>query len=186
MTAVDDRRMTEFFESFEAPEGIKVELLRGEIVMMAGPDLVHNLIVQAVQDAIPRDRWHRVQTQDIDLLGEASEPQPDLVVLPRDSAPAAGRLLPAELVTMLVEVVSRTSKLRDYVTKRSIYAAGGVPTYLIIDPLVAKCVVLTEPAGVGEQADYRAERTSKFAEPVPLDALGLMLDTSEFGILPTS
>jgi Uma2 family endonuclease len=142
--------------------------------------------VQAVQDAIPRDRWHRVQTQDIDLLGEASEPQPDLVVLPRDSALAAGRLLPTELVTMLVEVVSKTSKLRDYMTKRSIYAAGGVPTYLIIDPLVAKCVVLTEPAGVGEQADYRAERTGKFREPVPLDALGLMLDTSEFGILPTS
>jgi hypothetical protein len=48
------------------------------------------------------------------------------------------------------------------------------------------CVVLTEPAGVGEQADYRAERTSKFGEPVPLDSLGVMLDTSEFGTLPTS
>lgn len=85
---------------------------------------------------------------------------------------------------MLVEVVSKTSKLRDYVTKRSIYAAGGVPAYLIIDPSAAKCVVLTEPGGSGEQADYRTERTSKFGEPVPLDALGLTLDTSDFGTLP--
>ncbi|MER7735699.1 hypothetical protein ABTX80_32935 [Streptomyces erythrochromogenes] len=37
--------MTEFFESLAAPEGVKVELLRGEIVMTAGPDVVHNLIV---------------------------------------------------------------------------------------------------------------------------------------------
>ncbi|WP_234323520.1 Uma2 family endonuclease [Streptomyces sp. NRRL F-2580] len=29
---------------------------------------------------------------------------------------------------MVVEVVSKTSKLRDYVTKRSVYAAGGIPT----------------------------------------------------------
>ncbi|MFD7837468.1 Uma2 family endonuclease [Streptomyces sp. NPDC059761] len=184
MTAVDDRQMTAFFESLEAPEGIKVELLRGEIVMMAGPDLVHNLIVQTIQDAIPRDRWHRLQTQDVDLLRESSEPQPDLVVLPRDAAPASGRLMPVEVITLLVEVVSKTSKLRDYVTKRSIYAAGGVPTYLIVDPFEAKCTLLTEPVGTGEQAGYRTERNSKFGEAVPLDGLGVMLDTADFGTLP--
>jgi Uma2 family endonuclease len=184
MTTVDDRRMTEFFESIEAPEGIKAELLRGEIVMTTGLDLVHNLIVESVQDAIPRDRWRRLTTQTIDILGEASEPQPDLVVLERDVAPASGRLLPVTLVTLLVEVVSKTSRLRDHVTKRSIYAAGGVPAYLIIDPFAAKCVMLTEPGGAGEQADYRAERTSKFGEPVPVDVLGMMLETSDVGTLP--
>ncbi|MEU7552098.1 hypothetical protein AB0B01_07010 [Streptomyces sp. NPDC044571] len=45
-------------------------------------------------------------------------------------------------------------------------------------------MVLTEPFGAGEDADYRTERTSKFAEPVPLDVLGVTLDTSEFGTLP--
>lgn len=30
MTAVDDRRMTAYFEGLEAPEGVKVELLRGK------------------------------------------------------------------------------------------------------------------------------------------------------------
>ncbi|MFI8106260.1 Uma2 family endonuclease [Streptomyces sp. NPDC086023] len=184
MTAVDDRRMTEFFESLQAPEGIKVELLRGEIVMMAGPDLVHNLIVEAIQDSIPRDRWLRLQTQDVDLLRESSEPQPDLVVVPREAAPGSGRLMPVEVVTLLVEVVSKTSRLRDYVTKRSLYAAGGVPAYLIVDPFEAKCTMLTEPFGSGEQAGYRAERTSKFGEPVPLAGLGLVLGTEEFGTLP--
>ncbi len=105
-------------------------------------------------------------------------------MLERGAGPESGRLLPSEVVTLLVEVVSKTSPHRDYVVKRSIYAAGGVPVYLIIDPFEAKCVVLTEPVGSGEQANYRTERTSKFGEQVPLDALGVTLDTAEFPTLP--
>ncbi|WP_371277240.1 Uma2 family endonuclease [Streptomyces albidoflavus] len=52
---------------------------------------------------------------------------------------------------MLVEVVSRSSVDRDYGDKRSIYAAGGAPGYLIVDPMAAQCVLLTEPYGEGEQ-----------------------------------
>ncbi|MGW1889053.1 Uma2 family endonuclease [Streptomyces sp. NPDC002004] len=184
MTAVDDHRMTRLFENLEVPEGVKVELLRGEIVMMAGPDLVHNEIVEAVQDQIPRKRWQRLQTQDIGIPREISEPQPDLVVLERGTGPDSGRLLPSELVTLVVEVVSRTSIDRDYGVKRSIYAAGGVPAYLIIDPVVAHCVLLTEPVGTGEEADYQAQRISKFGDSVPLELLDVELDTREFGILP--
>ncbi|WP_190141880.1 Uma2 family endonuclease [Streptomyces glebosus] len=197
MTAVDDRpttgnvdiepttsNMVKFFESLEVPEDFKVELLRGEIVMMAGPDLVHNRIVLRVLRQIPDQKWDCLQTQDIDLLSETSEPQPDLVVLERDAGPESGRLLPAQLITMLVEVVSKNSVDRDYGVKRSIYAAGGIPAYLIVDPIMAQCVLLTEPVGSGEEADYRAQRIGKFGESVPLALLDVDLDTSEFGTLP--
>ncbi|MCR8574404.1 Uma2 family endonuclease [Streptomyces sp. Isolate_219] len=184
MTAVDERRMTELFENLEVPEGIKMELLRGEIVMMAGPDLVHNRIVRSVALQLPSDRWEWLMTQDIDILSEQSEPVPDLVVLKSDAGPESGRLLPSEVVTMLVEVVSKNSVDRDYGIKRSIYAAGKVPAYLIIDPIVAHCVLLTEPVGAGEEADYTVQRITKFGDPVPLEPLGVELDTSEFGTLP--
>ncbi|MEW9518641.1 Uma2 family endonuclease [Streptomyces tubercidicus] len=184
MTAVDERRMTELFENLEVPEGIKMELLRGEIVMMAGPDLVHNRIVRSVALQLPSDRWEWLMTQDIDILSEQSEPVPDLVVLAHDVGPDSGRLLPSQVVTMLVEVVSKNSVDRDYGIKRSIYAAGKVPAYLIIDPIVAHCVLLTEPAGAGDEADYTVQRITKFGEPVPLDLLGLELETGEFGTLP--
>ncbi|MFF6994986.1 Uma2 family endonuclease [Streptomyces sp. NPDC008313] len=184
MTAVDERGMTKFFEKFEPPEGVRVELLRGEIVMMASPDLVHNLIVEEVQDQIPRKRWARLQTQDVDIIDEASEPVPDLVVLERELRPDSGRLLPSQLITLVVEVVSKTSVDRDYGAKRSIYAAGRVPAYLVVDPVVAHCVLLTEPVGDGQGADYRAQRISKFGDPLPLEFLGVELDTSEFGTYP--
>ncbi|MET9860143.1 Uma2 family endonuclease [Streptomyces smyrnaeus] len=184
-----DARMTDShainaFEELDVPEGFKAELLWGEIVMMAGPDLVHNRIVQAVADQIPRKRWDRLQTQDVALLAQTSEPQPDLVVLPRDAGPASGRLMPPEEITLLLEVVSKTSKHRDYVTKRTLYAAGGVPGYLIIDPFTGECVLLTEPAGKGEEADYRVERRARFGESLPLDLLGVKLATEEFQTLP--
>lgn len=182
MTAVDDRAI-QLFEQLEVPEGYKAELLRGEIVMMAGPDWVHNMIVQSVADQIPRERWDRLQTQDIAIPGEASEPQPDLVVYERGAFQGPGRLVPAPAVTLLLEVVSKSSVDRDYRVKRSIYAAGRVPAYLIVDPWAGRCVLLTEPTGGGEGADYAVERISKFGDTVPLDAVGTVLATEEFRTL---
>ncbi|MFE7892062.1 Uma2 family endonuclease [Streptomyces sp. NPDC057412] len=184
MTAVDERGMTKYFEELEPPEGVRVELLRGEIVMMASPDLVHNMIVEDVLDQIPRKQWSRLQTQDIDIPDEASEPVPDLVVLERAARPASGALLPSSLVTMVVEVVSRTSIQRDYEIKRSIYAAGKVPVYLIVDPIMAQCVLLTRPVGRRDDADYQRQQVTKFGAPLPLEELGLELDTTEFGTFP--
>ena len=184
MTAVDERGITKFFEEFEPPEGVKVELLRGVVVMMASPDIVHNMIVADVQDQIPRSRWSRLQTQDVDILNEASEPVPDLVVVERGLLPESGRLLPSQLVTMVVEVVSKSSVHQDYVVKRSIYAAGKVPAYLILDPIMAQCVLLTRPEGQGEDANYLTQQITKFGDPVMLEVLGAELDTSDFGTFP--
>ncbi|NEB93102.1 Uma2 family endonuclease [Streptomyces bauhiniae] len=184
MTAVDERGMTKYFEELEPPEGVKVELLRGVIVMMASPDIVHNMIVTDVQDQLPRQRWSRLQTQDIDISGEASEPVPDLVVLARDLLPDSGRLVPCRLISLVVEVVSKSSVHHDYVIKRSIYAAGEIPAYLIIDPIMGHSVLLTKPSGQGEDADYRSQEIIEFGDRLPLDVLGTELDTSEFGTLP--
>jgi Uma2 family endonuclease len=184
MTAVDERGVTRFFEGFEPPEGLKVELLRGVVVMMASPDIVHNMIVADVQDQIPRQRWNRLQTQDVDIAGEASEPIPDLMVLERGVVPGSGNLVPSQLITVVVEVVSKSSVHQDYVVKRSIYAAGKIPAYLVLDPIMAHCVLLTKPTGLREDADYLSQEIIKFGDPVPLEALGLELDTSEFGTFP--
>ncbi|MFJ8624140.1 Uma2 family endonuclease [Kitasatospora sp. NPDC093550] len=180
MTAIDDR-VTGIFENLEVPEGFKAELIRGEIVMTAGPDMVHNIIVEAIRDQLPRARWHRLTTQDIDLPGLTSEPQPDLVVFEREAYEGPGRLVPAAVLTLVVEVVSKTSVLRDYRTKRELYAEGQIPAYLIVDPIKGISVLLTEPGRTASGApDYAVERTAKFGESIPVDPLGSMIDTSEF------
>lgn len=125
-----------------------------------------------------------MQTQDIAIPGESSEPQPDLVVVEHGAFDGPGRLVPAPAVTMLVEVVSKNSADADYGIKRSMYAAGEVPAYLIIDPFEVECLLLTEPTGTGEEADYKVERRVKFGEPVPVAVLDIDLDTGDFGTLP--
>ncbi|MFD7402405.1 Uma2 family endonuclease [Streptomyces sp. NPDC059866] len=178
---MDERGIIKYFEEFQPPEGIRAELLRGEIVMTPSPDLTHNGNVTEVVDQIPRKRWRRLQTVCVDMLGEASVPVPDLVVLERGTGPNHGTLMPSEAVTMLVEVVSRTSVDRDYGVKRSIYAAAEVPGYLIIDPIMAQCVLYAEPRGEGGDADYRMRRITKFGDLTPLEPLRIELDTTEFG-----
>ncbi|MFI2199986.1 Uma2 family endonuclease [Streptomyces sp. NPDC020192] len=184
MTVVDERGMAKYLDQFEPPEGVKAELLRGVIVMMASPDLVHNLIVLHTVRQIPMDRWYPIQTQDVDIVGEESVPIPDLIVAAPDVLPTSGHLLPSGLVTAVVEVVSKSSVHQDYVVKRSIYAAGKIPAYLILDPIMAHCVLLTKPAGQGEDADYQSQEIVKFGDPIPLEILGLELDTTEFGTFP--
>ncbi|MFJ2594571.1 hypothetical protein [Streptomyces erythrochromogenes] len=87
MTAVYEQINAVFDQHPELFGGFKIELLRGDIVMTAGPDVVHNDIVETVQDQIPRASWRRLQTQDIAILEETSEPQPDFVVMERGAGP---------------------------------------------------------------------------------------------------
>ncbi|WP_037836841.1 Uma2 family endonuclease [Streptomyces sp. NRRL S-244] len=184
MNAVYEQIKAVFDEHPELFGRYKIELLRGDIVMTAGPEVIHNYIVEAVQDQIPRERWRRLQTQDVAMLEENGEPRPDLVVVERGAGPETGRLVPSEAITLLVEVVSKSSLDRDYGVKRALYAAAKVPAYLIIDPYYAGCLLLTEPRGKGEDADYAVEYREPFGHPMPLDVLGIELDTSEFGTLP--
>ncbi|GHG92586.1 Uma2 family endonuclease [Streptomyces lanatus] len=177
---MNDRDMIKFFEELEPPEGIRVELLRRAIVMSPSPDLVHNRDVTEAADQIPRLRWFRPQTQCVDMLDDVSAPVPDLVVTERGVGPDQGTYMPSEVVTALVEVVSRTSVDRDYGIKRELYAASAVPVYLIIDPIMAHCVLFTDPKGSGEEADYQVQRLSRFGCPVPIECLGIELDTTRF------
>ncbi|WP_323056069.1 hypothetical protein [Streptomyces sp. NEAU-W12] len=129
--------------------------------MTAGPDLVHNMIVEGVLDQIPRKRWARLRARDVDIIDGAGGPVPDPVVLGRDATPEAGRLLPSELITRVAEVVSTTGVVRDHLVERSIHAAGRVPAYLVTDPVTEHRVLLTMPVGEGDAADHKAQLTTR-------------------------
>jgi Uma2 family endonuclease len=178
---VNDEGMIRFFQQLQPPEGVRAELLRRTVVMTPSPDLLHNETVTDVVDQIPRRHWSRLQALHVDMVDDVSVPVPDVVVVERGVGPREGPLMPSGAITALVEVVSRESVDRDYGLKRSIYAAARVPAYLIIDPVMAQCVLLGEPKGDAEDADYRWQRKALFGEPMPLEPLGIELDTSEFG-----
>ncbi len=100
----------------------------------------------------------------------------------RGAVEGPGRLIPAPVVTLVVEVVSKASVDRVHRTKRLMYAEGTIPAYLIVDPVEGVCVLLTEPSDATPSGlpDYRTERTSRFGDPVPVGVLELTLDTEDF------
>lgn len=64
-----DQGIEEYFAEFEPPEGFRAELLRREILLSGGTDIVHNRIVSEVIGQIPRDRWHGFATQHLAFPG---------------------------------------------------------------------------------------------------------------------
>ncbi|MFG1683364.1 Uma2 family endonuclease [Nonomuraea sp. NPDC049269] len=80
---------------------------------------------------------------------------------------------------MVAEVVSAGSTLRDRVEKPPLYAAGGVPIYLLMD-------TVAEPPSVTVYSDirdgaYRTTSTVEVGTPLRLPApIDFELDTSIF------
>lgn len=140
----DGRRMSlaDFAEARAAP-GHLYELERGIVAVTQIPDVQHELIVQEIRDALSAHK--RERSGDIHLVSGGagsvlrmwklqSERHPDVTVYltpPPSTRPQAWNDWTPDLV---VEVVSKSSRKRDYETKPGEYLAAGVREYWIIDP----------------------------------------------------
>ncbi|WP_433373897.1 Uma2 family endonuclease [Streptosporangium sp. CA-115845] len=80
---------------------------------------------------------------------------------------------------MVAEIVSPGSVTDDRDRKPGIYASGGVPVMLLIDPVAtpATVTVLSDPKEGGYRTSTRVEMGSRLHIPEPVD---FTLDTSIF------
>jgi len=149
------RRMTlEEYLDYDDGADVCYELVDGVLVEMGAESPINNVIASFLFSVflglgIPYYRLiigHQVG------VAEASSRQPDFIVHTEDSLAAtlADRiLLPRQPNPMLVvEVVSNSnsdkkSRERDYVDKRSEYAARGIAEYWIIDPVKEVVLILS-------------------------------------------
>lgn len=150
------RRMTlQEYLDYDDDSDICYELVDGVLVEMGAENPINNVIASFLFSVflglgIPYYRLiigHQVGVSEV----SATSRQPDFIVHTEDSLAAtlADRiLLPMQPNPMLVvEVVSNSnsdkkSRDRDYVDKRSEYAARGIPEYWIIDPVKAVVLIL--------------------------------------------
>lgn len=110
----------------------KVELLEGVIVAMAPSNAPHAAGVARATRALVRAVGDRavVRVQLPVIAGFYSMPEPDAAVVP-------GAIQDYDhehpTTALLVVEVSDTSLKQDRLTKRAIYAAGGIPEYWIVN-----------------------------------------------------
>lgn len=130
-------------------EDDRVELIEGEIVEMTAIGARHAACVNRFTRILSRELETRrgiVAVQNPLVLGERSEPQPDVVVLrPRDDFYAAGHP-GARDVLLLIEVMD-TSQEYDRGVKLPLYAGHGVPEVWLVDLAAETVETYREPQG---------------------------------------
>lgn len=107
----------------------RIELIDGDLIVMSPQTEFHRRVVERLRDELARqapDGWTATREMDV-VLGERQRPCPDVSVV---SAAAAADLdrtyyLPADVV-LVVEVVSKSSEIRDRETKPRRYAEAGI------------------------------------------------------------
>lgn len=110
-------------------DGLRYEVLNGQLVVNAAPKPRHQWLIQwlvrALVDVVPPGY---VVLEGVGVLIGDDEPIPDVMVAtgPIDWD---ARGVPAEQVKLVVEVVSRSTTLQDRMVKPVLYAAAGIPNY---------------------------------------------------------
>lgn len=142
------------------PEGLRMELIDGQLVREPSPTFGHQWIVGRLHLALAAVVGaDRVIQGPIDIhLDSHNVFQPDVIVLEQPEGPERKR---APIPLVAIEVLSPESVRRDKVVKRAIYLESGVAEVWIVDP----------KAETVEVHDTRGYRTSALDDPLVSPAI---------------
>jgi hypothetical protein len=164
------------------PDDVHAEVIEGEVIVSAAtPAGYHAKIILAVRRAFAR---HAIDNlfENTTLLVEHDEAEyvPDLAQWPERLIDGDTWEFPAAECTFALEVVSGGRpgrRQRDY-QKASGYARGGVPVFLLVDPVEGICTLFTEP----KAGEYSVRQIVKFGEPlsIPVGDTAVELPTENF------
>ncbi len=142
-TAAATKRASEE-DFFALPDGVKAELISGEILMAPSALAKHGLLQAKLSTMLdPYSRkggprgpggWHIIVEVDV-RLRHGLIVRPDLAGWRRERMPNLPETIPVDLVPdWICEVVSPSNARHDRIRKRKIYAEFGVQHYWIVDP----------------------------------------------------
>ncbi|MER6946168.1 Uma2 family endonuclease [Nonomuraea sp. NPDC000554] len=129
----------DLFDALPPLPGFRAEVIEGKLIVSPLGTPEHVWVAADLHDALlplRKERGWRGAPGGTNVCIEGSRDSlvPDYVLSPPD-CPRWGTLeLKSSGVLMVAEVVSPSSMHTDHHEKRRIYAQGGVPVYLLIDP----------------------------------------------------
>ena len=154
-------------DHIQVPEGHRVEVIEGEIVVSPTPQGRHAVVAYELREqlraAVPAGFLH-VENVTLQLPASRQRYIPDVVILPRDMLDSPEWLFPAEAALLVVEITSPDNADIDRVKKLRGYASSAVPCYLLIDREDRTVSLFSDPEG----RIYRHHLQVPFGETVPL------------------
>jgi Uma2 family endonuclease len=165
LTVAEYRRMAEV--GILGPDE-RVELIDGEIIDMAPPGSLHAAGVHRLTEIFIRTLATRatVLAQNPVLLGEHSQPQPDLALLKRRED-FYGEEHPRAVDVLLVVEIADTSLSFDRETKSRLYARHGIGEFWLVDLRGRRLVRHRLP----QQGSYKFVDEADLETPVEAEAL---------------
>ncbi|SNT09350.1 Endonuclease, Uma2 family (restriction endonuclease fold) [Streptosporangium subroseum] len=178
------RTARDLFETLPPTPGFRAEVIDGNLIMSPVGTPEHSwsatLLSYALQPVVMERKWRaHVGGVNVCIDGPRDSLIPDFVLAPAD-CPRWGTLeLLSSGLILVTEVVSPGSARVDRDDKPRIYAAGGVPIMLLVDPIAASpaVTVLSDPQDGAYQIVTRVQMGKPVRLPSPVD---FDLDTSIF------
>ncbi len=145
-----DRMTLEEFAALPEDDDVRIELVEGVIVMPPAPPTEGHQTMVTELAFLLKQRCPVAMKVLVGPLGvlvptRNSALEPDVVILPAANQQDANRL-----PSLVAEVASPSTRGRDRVDKRRIYAARGIPSYWLLDPAVPDLRVLE----LGDSGEY--------------------------------
>ncbi|MER8000683.1 MULTISPECIES: Uma2 family endonuclease [unclassified Streptomyces] len=172
-------KMFETLEKMPVPEGIKVEIVEGNIFMSPQRDTHWTITLDIIRQLDGTYAYNKIKSDvRFDFPGHLNGFACDVVALSKDATMDAKKHWHYSDIEFVAEVISKGTAANDYGPKKATYAAAGVPVYVIADPYTGRCHVYTEPKG----DEYSTELTVAFGTDIDLTGtpVGLTLKTGEF------
>lgn len=177
--------LLDWFVELDTPEGIRAELIEGEVVVTPVPDGHHEHCISRIVGQIYKRTAIETQfSANKGLkLGTADGCPQDHVIPDGTFVPDSLRLyrgadpwMPCAGVTMVLEVTNRRPEI-DRETKRRCYARADIPLYLLVDRETARISLFTAP----ESGEYQDLQTVAFGRPLRLpEPFAFDLETTDF------
>ncbi|MEU8985034.1 Uma2 family endonuclease [Streptomyces sp. NPDC048558] len=182
---ITQKLLLDWFADLDTSEGLRAELVEGELVVTPVPDGHHeHCISRIVGQMHRRSRTDMLFCANKGLKLRNAEGYPQDHVIPDGTfAPKELRLyrgadpwMPCAGVAMVLEVTSSKPQT-DREIKRRCYARGGVPLYLLVDRESSWITLFSDP----ESGDYQDLRAVAFGKPLALpQPFAFELDTADF------
>ncbi|MER5647458.1 Uma2 family endonuclease [Streptosporangium sp. NPDC002524] len=174
----------ELFDALPQLPGLRTEIIDGRLIVSPVGTPEHSwlamLLAYELHPLVIKNGWRSYPGNvDVCIDGPRDPVEPDFVLAPADCPRRGARELRSSGLLMVAEIVSPGSTVDDRDRKPLIYASGGVPVTLLIDPVAAPATVtvLSDPKEGEYRTSTRVEMGSRLHLPEPVD---FPLDTSVF------
>lgn len=186
---ITQKLLLDWFVDLDTPEGLRAELIEGELVVTPMPDGHHEHCISRIVGQMHRRSPTGTQfSRNKGLKLKCADGYPQDHVIPGGTfAPKELRLfrgaepwMPCDEVSMVLEVTSSKPQV-DREIKRRCYARGGIPFHLLVDRETSWTTLFSDPVCDPATADYRERHAVAFGKALSLpEPFASDLDTSDF------